>query len=399
VVLLRGFSKTGLAAGTEDAQYYKMASTVEYSNTGLFRGKNQFRSQAQRWVRVGKKPLLVGGKTLRFITVSNVDSPSSFEEFSFVMDKETRARSLEEFWFVMDKETQVMSLGSEGLSLFRRVINECAGALETVTKENIGKTWKQSFNLSSIAGSTPGDMKFTLTAIEVETEKFGKLIAVRALSEPFTVKAVKEDGGVGNIQSKVNTVYVFDAEMDDIYISVSVFDAVTNMNGFKEELRHEVATYKTNAEGVVVDLTGIGKQFENLVRKVGLTNKKMKVVNQVPLPHWAQQEALEASQVAAICASTSCEGAVNPVVTISIPVAQTVSRQSLGALMSVGEVSTVSSMLAQSVPGVGGMKIAVAPAMVAGGGMGTTATIAGATTGGIAAGSGGGGGGGSVASP
>jgi len=120
-------------------------------------------------------------------------------------------------------------------------------------------------------------------------EAFNDMIAVRALSEPFIVKAAKEEGtGVGGLRSRINAVYLFDPEIDDVYLSISAFEATTNINGFKETLRHEVATYKTDAAGASVAMTALGKKFEKLARKMGLTKKSLKVVKESPLPQWAR---------------------------------------------------------------------------------------------------------------
>ena len=239
-----------------------------------------------------------------------------------------------------------------------------------------------------------------MTAIQLKTEKFGEMTAVRALSEPFVVKAAKEDGSDGSVKARINTVYLFDPEIEDIYLSISVFEATTKISGFKEKLRHEVATYKTNAEGVPVDLSGLDKRFEKLVRKVGLTRKSLKVAKESPLPQWSKSEGLRAVQVANLCAAIACEGALNPVAIVCIPVAQTVAIQSAAQLATVAKLTTVSSLLVKSIPGVGGMKIAVAPAF-AGIGLGGVGAAAGGTVGAVAVagGGGGGGGGGAAASP
>ena len=64
----------------------------------------------------------------------------------------------------------------------KRVTNRCVRALTETTKENVGKTWKQRFDLASVDGCLVRELTFTLTAIPLETEAYGELIAVRALS-------------------------------------------------------------------------------------------------------------------------------------------------------------------------------------------------------------------------
>ncbi len=163
-----------------------------------------------------------------------------------------------------------------------------------------------------------------------------------------------------------------------------MFDATTkNGGGPREKLHHEIATFRTNAAAEPVDLSGLGKKFEKLVRKLALRKKGIKVVKEVTLPHWARFEGLSAAQVTNICAATACEGALNHVATICIPAARTVALQSAGRLASIGTIGTVSSALGASIPAVGAMKIAVAPAFM-GVGLGTAGIVAGGTVGTVA---------------
>ena len=369
VVLLSPFAKAGPAAENESIQYYKMLSTVEYA------GKSQFSSQVETLFTV-KKQSLWDDKVQYLISTNDFDLMDS--------DMNSGQQSTpKELLFVVDKKTGYLLGGDEDLAFWGKVNNQCIKSLKKVTKENVGKTWEQSFNLSSFGSSLPNDLKFTLTAIQLKTKVLGEMIAVRALSEPFIVKVAKEKGGVGPVESKISAVYLFDPEIENIYLSISVFEATTNINGFKEKLRHEMATYKTDAAGVSFDLSGLGRNFGKLVRKLGLTQKGLKVVKEKEssLPQWAQSEGLVASQVANICAATACEGALNPVVTVYIPAARTVALQSTGELATAGGIGAVSvgSALAKSVPGVGALKIAVAPAVFMGM-SGTTSLIVGGGT-------------------
>ena len=275
-----------------------------------------------------------------------------------------------------------MSGVGEDMAFWAKVNNESVKSLkQKVTKENVGTTWKQSFGLSSLSDSLPSRLGFTLTAIELKTEVFGEMIAVRALSEPFFVKS-----GTDSIRSKINAIYLFDPKIEDIYLSISVFEGTTNVNGHKEILRHEVATYRTDSAGASVDLSGLGREFEKFVRKVGLSRKGVKVVEESPLPQWAQSEGLAAAQVTNICAAMACEGAPNPVITVCIPAARTVGSQSLGQIPSIGSFATagtVAGSLGKSVVGIGTMKIAAAPTVL-GMGLGTATTVAaGAAAGGL----------------
>jgi hypothetical protein len=364
VMLLLPSGTTGLTREMESEQHYKMISSVEYA------GRGQFRNQVETLFTVRKKTL-PDNKVLYLLSGSNLDpnitQVSSPLEFSFVLDQNTRHLS---------------GVGEEDMAFLARVNNESVRSLKKVTKDNVGKTWKQSINLSSLGDSLPDELRFTLTALGFNTEVFGEMIAVRALSEPFFVKA-----GKGSLRSKINAVYLFDSSIEEIYLSISVFEGRKDANG-KKRLRHEVATYKTDAAGTSVDLKGLGPKFEKFVRKVGLSSKRVKIVKQSALPQWAQSGGLVAAQAANICVAMACEGALNPVVTVCIPAARIVAMQSRGQVSSIGAFATaetVAGSLGKSVPGIGTMKIAVAPAWT---GMGLitakTATLAaGATAGGL----------------
>ena len=97
-------------------------------------------------------------------------------------------------------------------------------------------------------------------------------------------------------------------------------------------------------------------------------------------------------------AAMACEGALNPVVTVCIPAARVVAMQCFGRLASADELRSISALLAKSVPGIGAMKIAVAPASM-GIGLGTAGTAAGATAGTVAIAGGGSAGGSDARSP
>lgn len=378
VFLFLPFNKTGLAAESESTQHYKMLSSVQYS------GEGQFRNQVETLLTV-KKHFLSDEKVRYFISSNN------FDLLRGNLDIEQQSPS-SEISFIIDKNTGRLSQGSGDIGFLEKINNQCVKSLKTVTKDNIGKTWKQSFSMPFLEHLFTGELKMTLTAKQLKTEAFGEVIAVRALSEPFAVKATGADGKEGNIKSRINAVYLFEPEIEDVYLSISVFEATTNINGSKEMLRHEVATYMTDSTGASINLSGLGKEFEKFVRKVGLSNKEFKVVKESPLPQWAQYEGLTAGQVANICAAMACEGAPNPVATICIPTARTVALQSRGTLVSIGRMGTLSGALAANVSGLGGMKIAAGPLIF--GVSPTTAGLIGGGSAAVAAGAGGGGGGG-----
>jgi hypothetical protein len=289
-----------------------MISTVEYV------GQGQFRNQVEELFTVKGKSLS-NDKVQYFISAKDL-----FNELSFVVDRGAKQ----------------LSQVCESSAFWAQVNNDCVKSLKKVTKANIGKTWKQGFNLSSVGDSFPAEVKFTLTAIQVENEGVGKMIAVRALSEPFFVKFPQ-----GTAKSRINTVYLFDTGIEDIFLSVSVFETTTTMNGFQETMLHEVATCKTDATGKPVDLKGLSKEFEKFVEKVGLT-KDLKIVKATTLPEWARTTGLQAAQAANICSSLACEGALNPVATISMPTVRVIELQG-----SANELKTVNAQLAANVGG------------------------------------------------
>jgi len=369
-ILWMPISKAGIYEQNPDVDHYKMLSTVEYT------GQGQFKHQVETMLTVQKESL---SQNRTRYSISSRDFDLSGTDMNIEQDSH-------ELSFIIDEKTKRLSSGGGNLTLLEKVHNYCVNSLQKVTKQNVGKTWKQSFDLSSFDYSLPKKLTFTMTAMEENTEKYGRMIAVRALSEPFVIKVVKAKKGVKNVKSRIRAAYLFDSDVEDIYLSISVFEATGNIDSSNEKLRHETATYKTNAQGVAADLKGISKDFEKFIRKVGLTNESVNVVKKVSLPRWAQSEGLRAAQIGNICAATSCEGAINPVVTVCMPAARTVALQSFGSIASAGQIGNIGVILAKNIPAMSGMKIAVAPAW-AGLGLGTAAQVtglAGATAGGIA---------------
>ena len=339
-IVFQIFCTNGLivASEKESVQYYKMISVVEYS------GKSQFRNQEESIFTVRREAL--SGNSIRYTLSQNDLNPSVNQQ-----DYQQIASS-----FILDKNTHRISGNSEDMAYWAKVNNQSVRSLKKVSKADIGKTWKQTIELSSLGGALPNSLSFTLTAIDMNTDTFGDMIAVRALSEPFIVKF-----GDKSVRSRINTVYLFDPQIEDVYLSVSVFDGETSSSGFNETLRYEIATYKTDASGASVNMSGLGGKFQRLVSKLGLSSEKLKVVKEAPLPRWAQSEGLTAAQVANICAAVACEGSVNPVVTICLPAARMIGLQSVGQIPSIGAFAksdTVAGSLVDGIPGFGGMKIA-----------------------------------------
>lgn len=341
--------------GQGNTLHYKMISTVEYA------GKGQFRNQVETMYTADKETLADG-------RIKYVISP---DESNMEAGQE---RPLSTFSFIINKETQRMSSIEEDMSFWVDVHNESVKSLRKVSSDYIGRTWRQAIDLSILNDVMPNEINLTLTAIGVKSNNYGDMIAVRSLSEPFFVKITK-----GFLRARINTVYLFDANIEDVYLSISVFEATTTANGFKESLRHEVATYKTNQSGVPVDLSNIGNDFERLVAKVGLSTSSLEIVKEESLPRWASEKGLRAAQIANICSAAVCEGALNPVPVISMPTVKIVDSQhkKAGAGMSVFE--RMANGFGWNLP--------------------TAAVIGAAIAIPIAASGGGGGGGGGVASP
>jgi len=292
-LLLLMLVSTGFAVETEPAQHYKLISTVEYT------GQGQFRNQVEGLFTVEKKDLS-NNKVQYFISAKDM-----FDNLSFIVDR----------------NAQQLSQVTGCSDIWAQVNNSCARSLEKVTQANIGKTWEQAFDLSKVSKQFPAELGFTMTAIRLENNQLGDMIAVRALSEPFFVSTQQ-----GNVTSRINTIYLFDSEIEDIFLSASVFESSTTMNGFKETLWHKIATCKSDASGKTVEFKGLGKKFEKFASKLALT-KNIKITKPADLPQWSQDFGLKAAQVSGICSSLACEGAMNPVTTVSASAAKIIELQ------------------------------------------------------------------------
>jgi len=359
-----------VTSGEVKSHSFNAISTIEYTSK-----VGQYRSQASTLFDVEKTSMENNVVSYSITSPDLSGLPEGFDKrLSFVVDRSNRKIASE----------------SRDLSLIEYVNNQCVQSFKKLTPERAGTSWKQSFKLSVPGLSLPKSLDLNLSATSLKSKSQGDLLAVRALSKPFDLTVKDSKGKESSIKCKIGTVYLFDASVEDIYLSISVFEASTNMNGYSETLRHEVATYRTNEYGKAVDLKGMGKEFEKFVRKVGLKTKPVVVTKKTALPEWARSEVLPAAKASNICAATACEGALNPVVSICAATTQAMTLQSAGFISSGGAPMLVSKSLVQAVPGMGGMKIAMAPFM--GVGMGTAGAIGGGSAAGIAAGGGGGGG-------
>jgi hypothetical protein len=313
-----------LAGNNEGVEYYKMISTVEYSGDGQFRDQTETSYSVTREVFANDRV-----------------------RYSFLMSDPNAGKSRKassDFSFVIDKKTGLMSAAGRDLAFWAQINNASVKSLDKVTKDYIGKTWKQTVDLSSVSGSPINDISFTLTAIDVRTRAFGNMIAVRTLSEPFFVTIDK-----GPLRCRVNSVYLFDQEVEDVYLCISVFVADTDVRGTKENFRHEVATYRTDSSGRPLDLSDVGKDFEALVAKVGLRRDSLQIEHEADLPNWAHEKGVPVAQVASICSGAVAEGAMNPSTLVSTVTAKTLGTQIYGA----GGAAGGTSLYAKLVSGFG----------------------------------------------
>jgi hypothetical protein len=335
-ILFQVICLTDLAWAEESIHHYKMVSTVEYS------GEGQFRNQTESFYTVTKEALQ--NDKIRYSIATddpNVDGQQEYPSLAFS--------------FVVDKNTQNVSAVDKDMSFWAKVHNESVKSLRKVSRDYVGKTWKQSIDLSALNDVLPDELRFTLTAISLNTDIAGEMIAVRAMSEPFFVKIEK-----GSFRTKINTVYLFDYQIEDIYLNISVFEAATDVRGLNETLRHEVATYKTDAYGAPVDLSDVGQDFERLVAKVGLRKSGLEIVRETKLPKWVYTKGLRSAQISNICSSAVCEGALNPVTMISMPIAQILEFQRENALRGISIFQRLVSGFGWNLPTAGFVGAAVA---------------------------------------
>ena len=318
--------ETAWAADCDGVQQYRMQSVLEYS------GKTQFCNKADTIFTANKHQL--SDEKVRYVL--STDRIAGIAAEPVPSAAEGMPSSLKELSFVIDRKNQHLSQSDNNLALLEKVANQCAASLKKVTGGNVGKTWKQDFDLSAVGESVPGKLTFTLTAIPIKTQAHGKLIAVRALSEPFPAPITG-----GTALCRMNCAYVFCPAFEEIFFSASVFGAMTNCNGYSERLKHTVTTWKVDAAGepAKFDELGRDKDFARLIGKLGVS-EPVRVVKAAPLPQWARSEGVRAAQVANLCASVSCEGALNPVATIYLPAASTVGLQSFSESLTLNKIMT-----------------------------------------------------------
>jgi len=359
-------------ASQDNIVHYRLISTIEY------KGDEVFRNQAENTITVEKKSM-------------------SDNKVQFLLSGPMGVQS-----FVLDKDTKWISNASDSLKFQQEVNNLCVQSLSESVLANIGKTWKQSFDVGILGSSFTEELRFTLTAAEFETENYGQLIAARGMSEPFKVNISDNEESSEIIECRINSVYLFDSQIEEIYLGSSVFLAKKKIGFLKSgHLRYEVATYQVDASGEsVLELSTIDKKFNKFVQKIGLSGKPMKIKEDTPmmLPAWAKSEVSRVGQASNICAALACEGAVNPVGPLFMVSNQFFGMQLANTFGTLGGFNTVSVILGGGI-GVGGSL--ASPTILGMSPLTAGGVIGGGVGGGLAAGGGGGGGsgGGGGASP
>jgi hypothetical protein len=215
------------------------------------------------------------------------------------------------------------------LTHLQKMNNECIKTIDGKAPKEVGKTWTCRFNLGVFNHySLPDELKFTVTSIKVPTDKLGDLVAVRAISDPFLVKAAAQTEGYGFVKCKIACVYLFnpyvyETNREDVYVSAMVFLAATKMDGMTQQYRYEFGTYKTDANAAAIDMNGLGFELEDFVREIELIPQPIEVNQPCGLPMWAQSEIVNAAQLASTCAAVACEqNIVNPVASIYLAAAR-----------------------------------------------------------------------------
>ena len=293
--------------------YFKLISTVEYTAQ---RGSEsrQYRHQAEPWFIVTTIPQADGQRHYHLITsdlrFQNEQSQQKYE-------------NADEINYEL-KEKRFMTGVDADLSALQKMNNECIRTIRGEAPKEVGKTWTCRFNLGILNhNSLPNELKFTVTSIKVPTDKLGELVAVRAISDPFLVKAAAQAGGYGFVKCRIACVYLFGPREEDVYVSAMVFLADTKMDDMTQQYRYEFGTYKTDANAGAIDMNGLGLDLEGFVKKIQLTPQPVEVKNPCCPPFWVQSEIANAAQLASACAAVACEqNMVNPVSNIYLAAAR-----------------------------------------------------------------------------
>ncbi|MGA2915235.1 MAG: hypothetical protein ABSE89_04340 [Sedimentisphaerales bacterium] len=333
--------------------YFKLISTIEYTAKRDNESK-EYRHQAEPWFMVTTIPQKGGQASYHLMTTD-----FRFEDSNFPQKYKDAG---EINYNLADK--RIMNGADADLTHVQLMNNECIKTIGDRVPNEVGKTWTCRFNLGIFNHySLPNELKFTVTSIKVPTAKLGDLVAVRAISDPFLVKAAAQTEGYGFVKCRMAAVYLFDpyseeTGQEDIYVSAMVFLASTKMDGMTQQYRYEFGTYKTDASAVSVDMNGLDKKLEGFVRDIQLTPRPIEVNNPCCPPQWVQSEIGSVAQIASTCAAVACEQTiVNPVSNIYMAAARTYQLQQQNVLVPIPFERTVCEGLKEGVIEISPMNI------------------------------------------
>jgi hypothetical protein len=303
--------------------YFKLVSTVEYT-AKQGNESRQYRHQAEPWFMVTTVPQTNEQRHYHLITNDlKLQDANLQQKYQYAGEINY---DLTEKRFMTGVDSDLMHL--------QKMNNECIKSIDGKAPKEVGKTWTCRFNLGTFNHySLPDELKFTVTSIKVPTDELGDFIAVRAISDPFLVKAAAQTEGYGFVKCKIASVYLFDPNVyrtneEDIYASAMVFLAATKMDGMTQQYRYEFGTYKTDANAASADMNGLGLELEGFVREIRLIPQPIEVDKPCGLPMWAKSEIVNAAQLASTCAAVACEqDIVNPVASIYLAAARTYQLQ------------------------------------------------------------------------
>jgi hypothetical protein len=333
--------------------YFKLISTVEYTAK---RGSEsrQYRHQAEPWFAVTTIPQTDSQRRYHLIT-----GDLRFLN-RYLQQKYENAGEIN---YELIEKRLIAGVDSD-LSALQKMNNECVKTIGGKAPNKIGEQWKCKFNLGIFNHySLPKELKFTVTSIKVPTDKLGDLVAVRAVSDPFLVKAAAQIEGYGYVRCKIASVYLFDPYMyetgeEDVYVGATVFLAATGMDDMTQQYRWEFGIYKTDTEASAIDMNGLSRDLEGFVRDIQLIPEPIQVKNSCCPPMWAQSEIANAAQLASACAAVACEqNIVNPVASIYLASARVYSLQQEYLLAASPQERSVCQALRGDVREIGQMNI------------------------------------------
>jgi hypothetical protein len=217
--------------------YFHLISTVEYT-AKEDKEKKQYRHQAEACFAVTSWQTSAAQKHYRISTdqlkLKNGYVYKEYKDISQINYDLT--------------EQRYMTAVDDDLQHLKIMNNECVDTLKDKDIKGTGKTWTCRFDLRKFEHySLPAELKFTVSSIKVPTKKLGDLVAVRAISDPFMVKAVGQVEDYGYVKCQVASVYLFnpyvlDRNGEDLYVSATAFVATTKMDDVSQEYRYEFGT-------------------------------------------------------------------------------------------------------------------------------------------------------------